>query len=130
MKIKTNRQPQGNALVLTLILASLIGVTLASYLIMVSNQNRSTMRSLAWNSAIPVVEAGIEEALTQIYFNGITNLSANGWTLGADNYYYKSRDLGEGAGYSVLIKPIWVGTVEQPVIECLGYVPAPLTPPS
>ena len=80
MKIKTNKQPQGSALLVTMLTAFIVGMALASYLTLVSNQSISVLRSQAWNSAIPITEAGIEEALTQIQYHGITNLSADGWT--------------------------------------------------
>ena len=72
---------------------AILGIAMASYLDLVSNQNISTMRSLQWNSAIPIAEAGIEEALTQLYLNG-TNREANGWTL-ANGLYTKERFLGD-----------------------------------
>jgi len=121
MKIRTNTKPQGSILMVTLLTAFIFCIALASYLSMVSNQNQSVMRSLSWNTAIPVVEAGIEEALTQIYYNGITNLSANGWTYGIDTYYHKTRDLGGGYSYDVWVKPL-----VQPIIDCVGSAPAPV----
>jgi hypothetical protein len=63
---------------------------------MVSRQNASTMRSMAWNGAIPAVEAGIEEAMTQLHYTGITNLSANGWTWAVGGLYTKKRYLPGG----------------------------------
>ena len=66
MKIRLNTQPDGSILVITLLTAFVIGVGVASYLVLVSNQNYSTMRSLAWNTTIPLAEAGIEEALTHL----------------------------------------------------------------
>jgi len=64
MKITTHTRLQGSALLLALLTAFVICIALTTYLYLVSNQNRSVMRSLAWNSSIPVVEAGVEEALT------------------------------------------------------------------
>src|SRR3989442_9310121 len=85
MKIRTNTQAQGSALVVTLLTALVIGITLASYLTLVSSQNVSTMRSLAWNATVPVLEAGVEEALAHIHDHlnrtvgtDISNLSGNG----------------------------------------------------
>jgi hypothetical protein len=130
MTIRPRHHQEGSALVMTLLTAVIIGMTLASYLTLVSSQNVSTMRSLAWNGTIPVVEAGIEEALTQLYYTGLTNLSANGWAGRADNTYHKSRDFGGGSRYHVLIKPFKIGKKEVPVIECTGYAPAPLAPSS
>jgi hypothetical protein len=125
MKIRTHTQPEGSALVVTLLTALVIGITLASYLTLVSNQNTAVMRSLAWNSTVPVLESGVEEALTQIHYNGITNLSANGWSYALGGVYRKERSLGEGRWYTVVIQP-----TDPPVIEAIGYVPVPLTPSS
>src|SRR6185503_2211550 len=85
----------------------------------------AVMRSLAWNGTVPVLEAGVEEALTQIHYTGITNLSANGWTYTIGGVYRKERPLGGGRSYTVVIQP-----VDPPVIESIGYVPVPLTPSS
>jgi hypothetical protein len=57
-------QRAGNVLTLTIILVALMGVALTSYLAWSGNQNQSVARSLAWNQALPVAEAGIEEAFT------------------------------------------------------------------
>src|SRR5712671_5027531 len=125
MKTKTNSQPQGSVLVMTLLTAAVITISLASYLSFVSNQNLSVARSLAWNDALPVSEAGLEEALAQIHYNGYTNLSANGWTLGTDGLYHKTRSVTADGYCDVAIKP-----VNPPIIYSTGSVPAPLTPSS
>ena len=39
----------------------------------------ATMRALAWNSAMPVLEAGIEEALTHLH-DDKGNLAVKEWT--------------------------------------------------
>ena len=54
---KRKRSQQGTILIMTLVVAVLIGVVLASFLALVASQHRSVMRSLAWNSAIPIMEA-------------------------------------------------------------------------
>jgi len=124
MKIRMNETPdQGSVLLVTLLTATIIAICLASYLTVVSHQHRSTARSLAWNSCIPVLEAGIEEALTQIHYHGITNLTANGWTVGSDGRYHKTRSIGDdGTYYQVAIEP-----VNPPVIISEGFVPAPFS---
>ena len=66
MKITTHTRLQGSALLLALLTAFVICIALTTYLYLVSNQNRSVMRSLAWNWSIPVVEAGVEEALDTV----------------------------------------------------------------
>jgi len=124
VKIEKQTQTRASALILTLLTATIIGIALASYLVLVNNQNLSVARSLAWNSAIPVVESGVEEALTQIYYYGYTNLHPNNWTLGSDGLYHKSRVVGtDGSYWDATIRP-----VNPPVIESTGYVLAPLSP--
>jgi hypothetical protein len=124
MKIRTKPQTQGSVLLVSLLTAAIIGTALGSYLTLTSNQNQSVFRSMTWNEAIPVSEAGIEEALTQIQYYGITNFSANGWTWGLDGCYHKRRDVGSSY-YDVAIWP-----VDPPVITSTAYVRTPLTPSS
>lgn len=109
----------GSALVITLTTTSLLGVVLASYLGLVRSQNVSTMRSQQWNLAIPVAEAGIEEALTQLNWDS-TNLSAYGWTLSYGTYT-KERVL-DTSKYVVRIS-----NSSPPVIISQAYVLAPLS---
>src|SRR5262245_51367647 len=125
MYIKTKRTDQGGTMLVTLLMAIIIGVSLASYLTLVSAQNRSVMRSLAWNSCIPVLESGIEEALTQIKYRGITNLVADGWTLTTTlggPKYMKERTI--GSSYF----RVFITAIEPPVIESTGFNLAPLSP--
>ena len=126
MKIQTNPQTQGSVLLISLLTASVIGVALGSYLTLTSNQHQSVYRSMTWNEGIPVAEAGVEDALSQIYKHGVTNFSANNWTWGTDGRYHKQRFVGTGgAYYDVGILP-----ANPPVIVSTSYVPAPLTPSS
>lgn len=117
---------------MTMVTCFVIGITLVAYLELASSQHRAVVRSESWNSAIPVAEAGLEEALTQLHLNR-TNLSANGWQSVADGMtlsngvtlagkqYYVERTLGEGR-YLVAIS----GDV-APVITSQAYVKAPIT---
>ena len=123
MKIKTNKRPQGNVILAVLLTAFVVGLALSTYLTMISAQNQSTLRSQSWNSSVPAMEAGVEEALTQVYYSGTTNLAANGFTLNADGYYHKSCTLGYGVSYDVGIKPPLAGAIDQVDIQCLGYAP-------
>src|SRR5438552_14339506 len=122
MRIRTSQtQIQGSVLLVTLLTAWVIGISLVSYLTLVANQNRSTFHSLTWNTCVPVMEAGLEEALTQLHFNGIPNLSSNRWTLGLDGLYHKRSFIGaDGSYYEVTIQP-----VDPSVIVSTGYAAAP-----
>ncbi len=82
-------------MVLVLVIAGLIGITLASYLNLASSQNKSVMYSLTWNSAMPMAEAGVEEALTHLTKTSGTNLAVDGWVYHG-NHYEKTRTLSEG----------------------------------
>ena len=107
-------------LFVTLIATAILGLGLASYLRMVSTQNYSVARSQAWNRAIPVLEAGIEEAMAQINKStSAASFVANGWTLVGTNYV-KKRGLGDEA---YVVK---VSTAANPVIESEGFSPIPL----
>jgi len=104
-------------LVITLILSSVIGLTLMSYLDLTSSQNRAVMRSQQWHSIVPVMEAGVEEALTQIHYNS-TNLSADGWILN-NNAYTKTRSFGAGRFVAS------ISNVIPPVVYSAGYLKIP-----
>ena len=102
-----------------LVTTAIIGFTLASFLMLVRAQNRSTMRSLTWNAAIPVAEAGLEEALTHLNRVGSAGLGVSGWEL-VDGKYSVTRFLGDSY-YVVSVTP-----TASPVIVSTGYVPLPL----
>src|SRR2546427_13039882 len=121
MKIRTKSQTQGSVLLVALLTATIIGLALGSYLTLTSNQHQAVFRSMTFNQGIAVAEAGVEEALTQIHYNGITNFSANNWTWGLDGCYHKQRLIGtDGASYDVAIKP-----VNPPGITSTAFVRAP-----
>jgi hypothetical protein len=121
MKIRTNTQPEGGALVVTLLTALVIGIALASYLTLVANQNQSTARSLAWNASVSVAEAGVEEGLLAVNYKGISNLTSVGWTF-TGSTYTKQRTLPDGSQYSVTIQPN-----QPPTILSTGSVIPPMT---
>ncbi|MCL5096314.1 MAG: hypothetical protein M1608_02005 [Candidatus Omnitrophica bacterium] len=93
MRIERHSE-RGQVLLVTLGVSAVIGMLLVSYLQFLGTQYRATVRSQAWNMALPVAEAGIEEALTHLYYNGPSNLETNGWTL-ENGQFVKDRSLGE-----------------------------------
>lgn len=119
MKIRVPSKPQGSTLILCVFFTAIIGITLASYLNLTASQNQAVMRSLAWNSTLPVLEAGIEEALTHLYHTDGTNLASNGWYYD-DNRYYKWRAVGDGWTY------VTISNSSPPVIYARGFIRAPL----
>src|SRR2546426_3528565 len=85
---------RGNTLFIVIVITGLVGFVLAVYLTLLRSQNTATMRSQAWNASIPVLEAGVEDALSHLNAHGTTNLNCDGWTQ-SGTIYYMQRSLGE-----------------------------------
>jgi len=118
------RQCDGSVLMIALLVALILGLTLASYLLLVRSQNASVMRSQAWNRALAVAEAGIEEALAQLNpaalnFNTNIDRAANGWGSSGGFYGPAQRALLDG-DYGVVIS-----ADTFPVIYSTGYTAVP-----
>jgi hypothetical protein len=120
-QITSRRRARGSTLMLTVVTMGLIGFVLLAYLSLVRRQNVSVARSQAWNAAIPVIEAGVEDALTHLNTHGTTNLACDGWTQ-VGNLYVIKRNLGEN--YYVSIISNWNNS--QPVVDSRGFVNVPL----
>lgn len=105
----------------SLMTGATIGVTLASYLIMVQQQNTSVFRSQTWNSGISITEAGIEDALAHINSDeGLSGVFAsNGWTNASGGVYQTSRSITGGGYYNVTIETLNT----FPVITSEGFAP-------
>jgi hypothetical protein len=112
----------GTVLIVTLVVAGVVGLTLAAYLTWANTQNKLAWRSQSWNAALPIAEAGLEEALTHLHFVGLTNLAGNGWTSMSNGWYFKKNYVDAGRYYEVNIK-----LIAPPVIVSTGYIPAPLS---
>ncbi len=125
MKIQSTTRADGSALIITLLIAFVIGISVASCLALVSNQKYSIMRSQQWNSAIPVAEAGIEEAFSHLN-DDAGNLTANGWAssqVNGQTVYTKRRDFTNDGSYcNITISNATVA----PVVFSKASVPAAL----
>src|SRR5688572_28393861 len=96
MKLRRTRSNDGGMLVITIVICSLVGMMLAAYMSTVSSQYSFTHRSQIWNNAIPMCEAGVEEAMA--HFNHIgtgTNFAINNW-IRDGNRFLMERDLNGG----------------------------------
>jgi hypothetical protein len=102
-------------------MGTIMGSALLAYLTLVDNQDRGIRRSEAWNSAIAVAEAGIEEALAHTWYNQYA-LGTNDWNL-TNNAYTKSRALDSTSYFLAAIS-----NVQPPVIYCQGFVRIPRSP--
>jgi len=87
------KKEAGHTLLVIMMIGGILTLALGTYLELTSTQNQSVVRSLCWNSALPLAEAGIEEALSHISKN-IYNYANDGWTQNGSNYF-KLRQLGE-----------------------------------
>lgn len=124
MKLRSPNRQHGGTLIVTLIMAITIGTVLSSYLLLVGSRYELTARSQCWNYAVPVLEAGIEEALTHLQ-DDASRPSANGWTngtVGGQTVYAKQRSLSDGSMYYTVIYN--AGTT-NPYIYSTGMIPAP-----
>lgn len=117
----------GSVLLVALLLTAVVGMILFSYLQLIQARTKVRARSLAWNSAIPVLEGGIEEAFTHLEDDPI--MSANGWTattINAAIVYQKSRTNSDNTYYLVTLSNVTTTPIISPVIYSQGFVPAPL----
>jgi hypothetical protein len=118
--LKTNKhESRGIILAATLCTVLILAIIIASYLNLANQVNSSVARSQAWNQAIPVLESGIEEALTQLHCAGTNSLqlTGNNWSYGLDGLYHKTRVFSDGSYFNVSIL-----ATNQPVIVSTGFV--------
>jgi hypothetical protein len=131
MKICISIKPKtsANVLVLTLIITMILGTTLGSYLFLVRTQTVLGTESQAWNSALTLAEAGIEEGMAQInvshgFINDPTNYQGSittNWGALSGGVYSKSNTMITGS-YSASVFP----TNPGPTITATGYTTVPL----
>src|SRR5688572_9905023 len=116
-RLTTTVTVHGHVIIVALVVCLLAGVALLGVISLSSNEGQMTGRSQSWNGAIPVAEAGIEEAFTHLRYCP-TNRASNGWTL-VDDHYQKTRVLGQ-SWYEVTIS-----TNYDPTITARGGIRAP-----
>lgn len=120
MKINLGRinREQGSIIVAVLLGCFVMGYILAAYLSLVNSQNLSIARSQTWNSCMPVVEAGVEEALSHLYYTKGSNLVSNGWLYNSAGCT-KWRAI--GSGYALVV----ISNGVTPVVYSTAFIQAP-----
>ncbi len=122
----SRQSQQATILMVALFIAALLGVFLFSYLFLARGQKMNVTRSQAWNAALTVAEAGVEEALAQLNPGApepTIDKAANGWgPLSGGVYGPISRNLSAGT-YSVIYNDD-----AFPTIYATGYVAVPSLP--
>jgi hypothetical protein len=130
IRLKSGRAA-ASVLVVGLCVAFIIGLTLMSFLALADFQSKSVARSQMWNSAMPVAEAGVEDALQLMNkFAGAqdpgiwatTGYSADGWARNG-NVYSVTRylDSAHTTYYTIYI----TNSGASPTICSRGFVPGP-----
>lgn len=104
----------------SMFMISLLTVSVAGYLAYVNQQSLLGARSQAWNLALGVSEAGVEEALQHLNDN-YANLNTAGWTA-SGSQYSRTRALTNGT-YTANIDN---SNPNSPVITSRAFI----TPPS
>ena len=129
-RLSSLRRDSGSTYMTVVITMIVVGAMLAAYLQMVSVQNQFTMRSQTWNRSVPVLEAGVEDAMAHLNKNAaaddtgtfVVNLTADGWQSAAGGGWYKVAQIGEDFYYTK-ITSFTPGTVGYyPFIQSVGYV--------
>jgi hypothetical protein len=127
-----NKRPQGFTYMTVVISMIVIGLMLAAYLKLVAVQNQMTVRSQTWNRSVPVLEAGIEEAIAHLNKNGapnsngfanLTSMRGDGWdNHGSPTGPWTKEGWIDDDYYQVTISS-WNGAMTGfPVIQSEGFV--------
>ena len=121
MKISLSQKAKqiASALVLVMVMGGILCLFVVYYLSLVEQQNKLNARSQAWNIAIAVSEAGIEEGLEAI--NNVNGFNATEWAYDG-TYYIRTNSLVGDNSYVVYIKG---PTATTPEITSRAYVPLP-----
>src|SRR5262245_26621641 len=84
----------GNILMVSIFTLAIVGALVVGCLTLVHTQNVANARSQSWHECIPVLEAGIEEAMAHLNNPLDTNITSDNWVLQGDQYV-QSGKLGE-----------------------------------
>ena len=123
MKILFSKQnqDQGGVLMVTFFIACVIGIALASSLLLVSSQNTSVVRSQAWNAALTMAEAGAEEAMAQLNPGATAETisvdrTANGWGSAAGGLYGPIAGTLSNGSYKVVFTDVICVTTDKKLV--------------
>ncbi len=129
--ISSRRAQSGSTYMTVVITTIIVGAMLAAYLKMISVQNQFTMRSQAWNRSVPVLEAGVEEAMAHLNRNASpdasgnfnVNLVSDGWAVDPNGGWFKVGNIGDDYYHTRITSFTPGGTGGNfPFIESVGYV--------
>ena len=128
--LHVRNKESGSVLIISMIVAMILGLTMGSYLYWVRSQNILTAESQAWNHALAAAEAGIEEGMAQINIsygnvasptNYIGSIQTN-WDNSVSGVYGPKINTNLlGSSYSAIVLPKNPG----PTITSTGYTTVP-----
>jgi hypothetical protein len=124
MKIRLSQKlkQMASGLLVVMVLGGILCTFVMYYLSLIAQQNTLSVRSQAWNIAIAITEAGLEEGLQQLN-NNTANLAADGWSANG-SVYSITRNLAGGNSYTVTID--LTGDPFHPSIVSRAYVGLPI----
>lgn len=130
LNICQKKSERANVLIVAICIMGFAGLALLTFLTLTEGENKSVARSQNWNASIPVVEAGVEEALTHLNDNctftdishPATNWDADGWTP-TDMGITKTTTLPGGAFYTVEIITATPYSPFNPCVVSEGHMP-------
>jgi hypothetical protein len=140
MKIQVPLQAKTRASVLlvAVMITAILGITLVSYLTLVSFQSRSVARSQNWNQALVIAEAGVEEALQMVnkyaeladaslLTNWVNTYAADSWSKAGNGYSLERYwDAAKTTFYRVYVTNLTAQNTEV-IIRSTGYITLPST---
>ena len=124
MKIKLSQKVKqmASALLVVMVLGGILCLFVIYYLSLVEQQNKLSVRSQAWNVAIAVTEAGIEEGLEALN-SSATLQASDGWHADGTVYWRTNKDASLGGNwYTVSID---LATAATPAITARSYISLP-----
>jgi hypothetical protein len=122
MKIAQSKKVKqmASALLVVMVLGGILCLFIMYYLSLVEQQNKLSVRSQAWNMAIAVSEAGLEEGL-QVINSSDYPLATDGWSANG-TVYARTNSMPDGNSYSVSID---LTTRTNPVLTSRAYISLP-----
>jgi hypothetical protein len=122
MKIKLSNKLQqaATALLVVMVLGGILCLGVMYYLSLIQQQNTLSVRSQAWNMAIAISEAGVEDGLQALNSTGAPS-SADGWSQDG-THYWRTNTLPDGSWYTVTMD---LGNPSVPAITSRANVRLP-----
>jgi len=118
MRIKLSKKlnQAASALLVVMVLGGILCLSVIYYLSLIQQQNTLSIRSQAWNVAIAISEAGIEEGLQAVNSGAYDTWNQSG------SLYWRVQTLPEGHRYFVTND---LSSANAPVITARAYVQLP-----